>query len=273
MTDVTPSSPPRRLGPVTLIVILAALAILLALGTWQVKRLYWKQDLLAKIETRMVAAPAGLEEIIALKQSGEDIEYRRVSLTGQFRHAAEQFFFSTLNGRTGYFVYTPFETEAGQVIFVNRGFVEVDFKDPATRSQGQVAGTVSVVGLARDRGWIKNLPGWCLTMISQRTFFTGRISTPWRSMPGLTRSRSNSFPSLLMLMRARTLVAGRLAASPRSICPTAICNMPSPGTVWLWRFWVSPVLSGGVAAAANRAVGVDPLALTAPGATLSKGPQ
>ncbi|WP_322989819.1 SURF1 family protein [Hoeflea sp.] len=158
MTDVTPSSPPRRLGPVTLIVILAALAILLALGTWQVKRLYWKQDLLAKIETRMVAAPAGLEEIIALKQSGEDIEYRRVSLTGQFRHAAEQFFFSTLNGRTGYFVYTPFETEAGQVIFVNRGFVEVDFKDPATRSQGQVAGTVSVVGLARDR--LDQKPSW-----------------------------------------------------------------------------------------------------------------
>jgi len=158
VTDVTPSSPPRRLGPVTLIVILAALAILLALGTWQVKRLYWKQDLLAKIETRMVAAPAGLEEIIALKQSGEDIEYRRVSLTGQFRHAAEQFFFSTLNGRTGYFVYTPFETEAGQVIFVNRGFVEVDFKDPATRSQGQVAGTVSVVGLARDR--LDQKPSW-----------------------------------------------------------------------------------------------------------------
>ncbi|WP_412051530.1 SURF1 family protein [Hoeflea sp. Naph1] len=158
MTDVTPSSPPRRLGPVTLIVILAALAILLALGTWQVKRLYWKQDLLAKIETRMVAAPASLEEIIALKQSGEDIEYRRVSLTGQFRHAAEQFFFSTLNGRTGYFVYTPFETEAGQVIFVNRGFVEVDFKDPATRSQGQVAGTVSVVGLARDR--LDQKPSW-----------------------------------------------------------------------------------------------------------------
>ncbi|WP_417423297.1 SURF1 family protein [Hoeflea sp.] len=158
MTDVTPTSPPRRLGPVTLTVILAALAILLALGTWQVKRLYWKQDLLAKIETRMVAALAGLEEIIALKQSGEDIEYRRVSLTGQFRHDAEQFFFSTLNGRTGYFVYTPFETEAGQVIFVNRGFVEVDFKDPATRSQGQVAGTVSVVGLARDR--LDQKPSW-----------------------------------------------------------------------------------------------------------------
>lgn len=158
MTDASPTSTPRRLGPVTLIVIMAALAVLLALGTWQVKRLYWKQDLLAKIETRMVAAPANLEEIVALESAGEDIEYRRVSLTGRFRHANEQFFFSTLNGRSGYYVYTPFETDAGRLIFINRGFVDVGSKDPAMRGQGQVAGTVTIVGLVRDR--LDEKPSW-----------------------------------------------------------------------------------------------------------------
>lgn len=151
MTDATTTPPPRRLGPLALIVITAAFTLLLALGTWQVQRLIWKESLLAAIAERMAAAPVELAEIIALNAAGEDIEYRRVRLAGRFRHDAEQFFFATLNGATGYFVYTPFEIEGGGLVFVNRGFVGVDAKDPATRLQGQVSGIVKLTGLARGR--------------------------------------------------------------------------------------------------------------------------
>lgn len=151
MTEAAPTPAPPRLGPMALIAIAAVLASLMALGTWQVNRLMWKEDLIAKIADRMVADPVDPREIAALKASGADIEYRPVSLAGRFRHDREQFFFATYNGRTGYFVYTPFDISAGGLVFVNRGFIDVDSRDPASRAEGQVEGLVNIIGLARDR--------------------------------------------------------------------------------------------------------------------------
>jgi surfeit locus 1 family protein len=159
VTDVS-QQPPRRLGPLALIVVFAALVALLALGTWQVQRLVWKEALLATIAARLQTAPAALDEIIVSKDAGEEIEYRPVRLAGRFRHDGEQFFFATHKGRTGYYVYTPFEVEGDRIIFVNRGFVDVDSKDPATRSQGQVGGPLALEGLARDR--LAGKPSWAV---------------------------------------------------------------------------------------------------------------
>ena len=39
-----------------LVLVPAALAILLSLGTWQVNRLFWKENLIAQIEERRSAA-------------------------------------------------------------------------------------------------------------------------------------------------------------------------------------------------------------------------
>jgi len=44
----------------TFILFLLALAILLSLGTWQVRRLHWKEQLLADIAERRAAPPASL---------------------------------------------------------------------------------------------------------------------------------------------------------------------------------------------------------------------
>lgn len=129
--------------------VLLALAILLGLGTWQVKRLYWKEALLADIEERRNAASATVAEIEAIAKSGGDIEYRKVSLSGTFDHARERHFFATHQGRTGYYIYTPLRLADGRVLFVNRGFVPFEMKDPAKRSEGQVTGEVTITGLAR----------------------------------------------------------------------------------------------------------------------------
>ena len=48
---------------------LTGLAILLALGTWQMQRLAWKEGLIAAIETRMKSAPQPLSAIEAQVQS------------------------------------------------------------------------------------------------------------------------------------------------------------------------------------------------------------
>ena len=52
---------------------LAGLAVLVGLGIWQLKRLEWKQGLIAKIETRAKSDPIALKQAIAaLEQVPDD---------------------------------------------------------------------------------------------------------------------------------------------------------------------------------------------------------
>lgn len=130
---------------------LIALAILLALGTWQTQRLVWKEELIATIDTRIASEPRPLSEIQTQLTTTGDVDYLPVEVEGVFHHEGERHFFATHKGQSGYYVYTPLELENGQFLLVNRGFVPFDFKDASTRPQGQVTGRVLVTGLARNR--------------------------------------------------------------------------------------------------------------------------
>lgn len=141
----------RRRFWLALILLPAALAVLLSLGTWQVKRLYWKEDLLAAIEQRSHAEPVAISKIMASEQAGEAIEYRTAYATGRFLNDKERHFFATFNGQTGYYVYTPLGLADGRYLFVNRGFVPYDLKEPSTRPDSLLEGEQRVTGLARGR--------------------------------------------------------------------------------------------------------------------------
>ncbi len=136
---------------VTLVLLAVSFTVLIALGTWQVHRLQWKEELLSDIAERRAMPPIGADKIGAVLASGDDVDYRPVNVTGTFDHSLEQYFFATHDGQTGYFVFTPLKLSGGEFIFVNRGFIPYDRKDPATRAPGQVAGEVNVSGLARSR--------------------------------------------------------------------------------------------------------------------------
>lgn len=136
-----------------------ALVVLVSLGTWQVQRLAWKEGLLATIEQRTAQEPKALEEVLAKLKSGEDIEYMPVSTLGYFDHENEQHFFATFDGLSGYYIYTPLMLETDRYIFVNRGFVPFDKKDPGTRPESLVSLSQEVTGLARSAparkaGWV-----------------------------------------------------------------------------------------------------------------------
>jgi surfeit locus 1 family protein len=135
----------------TAIAVLVALAVLLSLGTWQVERLHWKEGLLANIAERRAAVPAPLADIEVLSSRGDDVGYRRVTVSGTFDHTKERHFFATFEGRTGFYVYTPMTLPDGRVLFVNRGFVPYEMKDPTKRQAGQVTGVQTVTGYARAR--------------------------------------------------------------------------------------------------------------------------
>lgn len=131
------------------ICIIAGLAFLVSLGTWQMKRLAWKEALIATVEENLKLPPLSTNEMSTLLGEGGAIEYRPVTARGIFHHDKEQYFFTTHKGKPGWHVYTPLERSDGSIVFVNRGFVPVDLKDPAKRAAGQVGGEVEIIGLAR----------------------------------------------------------------------------------------------------------------------------
>jgi len=55
-------------------------AILCFLGAWQMKRLVWKQDLLARIETLKTAPPVSLGAVLTASATVEAAAWRRVSV-------------------------------------------------------------------------------------------------------------------------------------------------------------------------------------------------
>ena len=130
--------------------IVLGVIFLSGLGTWQLQRLAWEEGLIARVQTNLSAAPVSLADIEALHQAEEDIEYRPVELTATFDHGREQHFFATHKGNPGYFVYTPAQLADGRVLFINRGYVPLQRKQAESRAEGQVKGSVEVVGLARS---------------------------------------------------------------------------------------------------------------------------
>ena len=56
---------------------LAGLALLIGLGVWQLKRLAWKEGLIAEIETRAKGEPIALKDAIAVASEGRDPSYYR----------------------------------------------------------------------------------------------------------------------------------------------------------------------------------------------------
>jgi surfeit locus 1 family protein len=131
---------------------LAMLAVLVGLGVWQVKRLHWKQALIAQIETRSKGAPISLAEATAMPEEGRDPSYWRVRVSGRLDHAKERYLFGVSEGRAGWHVITPLKTEDGETVLIDRGFVPDRLKHPSTRAEGQVEDLVTVTGIARAPG-------------------------------------------------------------------------------------------------------------------------
>jgi len=123
-----------------------ATAILIGLGVWQLERLQWKLALIAEVNGHMAAAPISLGE--ALKADADSMQYRRVALSGRFDNAKEAYVFTTgAAGEPVYHVLTPFLTDDGETLLVDRGFVPKSRLDPSARTQ--IEGETRLVGVWR----------------------------------------------------------------------------------------------------------------------------
>ena len=132
------------------VVTLPALLILIALGSWQLQRLQWKNDLISSFAARSAADAI---TITAANAELDDLEFRNLALYGVFQHDKETFLTGrTYEGNAGFHVVTPFLLDDGRIILVNRGWVSEDYRDPVKRAFSRIDGKTSVSGILRRPG-------------------------------------------------------------------------------------------------------------------------
>ncbi|MCJ2132823.1 SURF1 family protein [Methylobacterium sp. J-026] len=132
---------------------LIALAILLSLGTWQIERRAWKEDLIARIVRQTRAEPVA-PPVPAAWDPARD-EFRHVQVSGHFLNDRETLVHGLAAGETpgralqGYYVLTPFERADGGMVLINRGFVPTELKAQSDRRDDLIEGPTTVTGILR----------------------------------------------------------------------------------------------------------------------------
>jgi cytochrome oxidase assembly protein ShyY1 len=135
------------------ILALTGFIVLLGLGTWQIERKAWKENLIETLAVRLNSEPAELPKPADWPQlSPESAEFRRVRLTANFSRSNDALVYT--NGSAlrddvkgiGYFVFSPAKLANGRTVVINRGFA-------ADRNYPQAEGPQEIVGVLR---WPEN---------------------------------------------------------------------------------------------------------------------
>ncbi|RXW19158.1 hypothetical protein EST38_g6681 [Candolleomyces aberdarensis] len=118
-----------------------------ALGTWQMKRLKWKIDLIDELDEKLQLPPLKFPSKINLSVIPEFV-FRKVLLKGRWDHAHTMIFSPRVReGVHGVHVITPLVRENGSTILVDRGFVSKENLE--LLAQNQPEGEVEVLGMIR----------------------------------------------------------------------------------------------------------------------------
>ena len=157
---------PRNPRSATTLAVLGVVAVALfaglcALGTWQVHRLAWKQNLIAQVEQRAHApatpAPARADWPAL---TSDNAEYRRVSASGAYQYDKQTLVQAATELGSGYWAMTPLRlADGGGTVLVNRGFVLPEWRKSKSAIQSAPE-QASVTGLLRmgepGSGFLRN---------------------------------------------------------------------------------------------------------------------
>lgn len=119
---------------------LVGAAILIGLGSWQLQRLQWKNDIIARAEARMAEPPAPLSGVVLMPRD----RYLPVRVAGRFLGPELHVLTSIQNEGPGFLVIAAYETADGRKILVDRGFIPEAQKDaPRPPRSQEVVGNLS----------------------------------------------------------------------------------------------------------------------------------
>ncbi|MGS0755115.1 SURF1 family protein [Roseateles sp. GG27B] len=151
VTDNT-DHPERAAKPGLVLALLLVAALLfvglLALGSWQIQRLSWKEALIARVEQQLQAPPVpvpGPSVWPTINRAAD--EYRRVQVNGRFDHSRETLVGASTELGSGFWVLTPLQTTAGFWVLINRGFIPTEQRN--SRAERAETTGQSINGLLR----------------------------------------------------------------------------------------------------------------------------
>lgn len=170
---------------------LVGAGILISLGVWQLQRLAWKEAVLAQIDARIADAPVGLPDA---PDAARD-RYLPVTVAGIFEDIELHVLVGAKDMGAGYRVITPFVTEAGRRVMVDRGFIDLDAKDTprpaqAARVEGnlhwpdEVDGYTPAPDAARAIWFARDVPAMAQALETEPVLLIARGEEP--RVPGIT---------------------------------------------------------------------------------------
>ena len=187
---------PARKFPIGLtIASVIGIAILIGLGVWQVKRLHWKEALLAKIAALEAAAPIPVGQALAGGIASTDLDFVRVTASCPDIETTPYLKLYAVREVAGFRLITPCALSGGpyKTILVDRGFVAQDQVQNLKPGQGRRLDQ-PIVGVLRKgdvRNFLtpENMPGQGLWY--------------WRDIPAMAASLgvTDAAPTFLMLER------------------------------------------------------------------------
>ena len=141
----------------------AMIAVMLALGFWQLERLAWKQDILARIDRS--------EGGTAVALSAAPSPFTKVRVQGVFRHDQTAYYgadvqLTPAGPKMGARLIVPMDRAEGPPVLIDRGWVPLERQRPISQPQGPVA----VEGYVR----LPEFPDWfgAEDDLSARRFYT-----------------------------------------------------------------------------------------------------
>jgi surfeit locus 1 family protein len=121
---------------------LISLAILIGLGTWQMKRLEWKEALLLERDQQQSLPLIDLPDTL---DNPEDLNYRNVEIEGKFlKDKAVKLIPRVHEGESGANLIIPYERKDGSTFLIDLGWVPQGFDEQALDLDGS-----TLQGMAR----------------------------------------------------------------------------------------------------------------------------
>ena len=187
-----------RLWPVLLASGLSFL-ILCSLGTWQLKRLAWKEGLIATLTTRMADDPVPLADALKRFEAGDDVEYLKVFAKGALDTAHPLYKQTVFYGQAGWEGLAPFHTDDGQDVLVDLGATDQHGLEP--KPVPELLGIIRLHNLGRGYFDATN------NVLNNEWF--------WWDLPAMQKAAGMKVGSVPIILQALGNESGYQAAPPK----------------------------------------------------------